>query len=98
MFLIDMVKVIGVPAGNEVPLSGLTVTSMSESEHAAPLAELEGLAELEALAVAVGVGDGDGLALGPVHPRPAPRLARALPPPDRPPPALRSRCSWSRRI
>ena len=62
--MIDMVKVIGVPAGNEVPLSGLTVTSMSESEHAAPLAELEGLAELEALAVAVGVAEGEGAAVG----------------------------------
>lgn len=64
MFLIDIVNVIGVPAGKDVPLSGLTVTSMSESAHAAPLALLDGLGELDALAVADGVGDGDGAAVG----------------------------------
>ena len=37
----------GVPEGNEVPLSGLTVTSMSESVHAVPLADVEGLGDAE---------------------------------------------------
>ncbi len=64
MFLIAIVKVIGVPDGNEVPLSGFTVTSMSESVQAVPLAVVDGLAEADELAVAVGVGLGDGAAVG----------------------------------
>ena len=64
MFLIDIVNVMGVPEGNEVPLSGLTVTSMSESVHAVPLADVEGLGDAEVLAVAEGVGDGEGAAVG----------------------------------
>ena len=52
------------PDGNEVPLSGFTVTSMSESVQAVPLAVVDGLAEADELAVAVGVGLGDGAAVG----------------------------------
>lgn len=66
MFLIDMVNVIGDPDGNDVPLSGFTVTSMSESLQAAPVTELDGLADDDELAEADAdaVGEGDGAAVG----------------------------------
>lgn len=53
---------IGVPGGKDVPLSGFTVTSMSASVHATPLALPDGLAELDGLELveALGVLDGDG--------------------------------------
>lgn len=66
VFLIAMVNVTVVPGGNVVPLSGLTVTSMSESAQTAPLALVDGLAEDDELADAVGDGvpEGDGDATG----------------------------------
>lgn len=61
-FLIAIVNEIGVPGGKDVPLSGFTVTSMSASVHATPLALPDGLAELDGLELveALGVLDGDG--------------------------------------
>ena len=46
MFLIAIVKVMGMPGGTRFPLSGFTVTSMSGSVQAIPLAEVDGLAEV----------------------------------------------------
>lgn len=64
MFLIDIVKVMGVPEGNDVPLSGFTVTSISESLQAPPLADVDGLADDEVLGDADAVGDEEGAAVG----------------------------------
>ncbi len=57
-------NVIAVPAGNDVPLSGLTVTWISESVQAAPPALDDELGEADVLALAEALGDGDGAAVG----------------------------------
>ncbi len=64
IFLIAIVNVIAVAGGNDVPLSGLTVTSISESVQAAPLALGDGLGEADELTLAEAVGDGDDAAVG----------------------------------